>query len=51
MRAAAIGTYRTLEVKQLPEDAALIAQAEREGVAFALLGLDDGAIGKFIESA
>jgi class 3 adenylate cyclase len=50
MRAASIGTYRALEVKQMPEHAALIAQAEREGVAFPLLGLDEGAIGKFIES-
>ena len=51
MRATAIGTYRALEVKQMPEHAALIAQAEREGVAFPLFGLDEGAIGKFIESA
>ena len=51
LRAAAIATYRALEVKQMPEHAALIAQAEREGAAFPLLGLDEGAIGKFIESA
>ena len=51
MRATAIGTYRALEMKQSPEHAALIAQAEREGVAFPLLGLDEGAIGKFIETA
>jgi eukaryotic-like serine/threonine-protein kinase len=51
MRATAIGTYRALEVRQMPEHAALIAQAEREGVAFPLFGLDEGAIGKFIESA
>jgi predicted ATPase len=51
MRVTAIGTYRDLEVKQMPEHAALIAQAEREGVAFPLLGLDEAAIGKFIENA
>jgi len=51
MRATAIGTYRALEVQRLPERAALIAQAEREGVAFPLLGLDEGNIGKFIELA
>jgi class 3 adenylate cyclase len=51
MRATAIGTYRALEVKQMPEHAALIAQAEREGVPFPLFGLDEGAIAKFIESA
>ncbi len=51
MRATAIGTYRALEVKQMPEHAALIAQAEREGVAFPLFGLDEGAIGALIESA
>jgi class 3 adenylate cyclase len=51
MRVAAIATYRALEVKQMPEHAALIAQAEREGVAFPLFGLDESSIGKFIESA
>src|SRR5277367_2875940 len=51
IRVTAIGTYRDLEVKQMPEHAALIAQAEREGVAFPLLGLDEAAIGKFIEGA
>jgi class 3 adenylate cyclase len=51
MCATAIATYRALEVKQLPEHAALIAQAEREGVAFPLLGLDESNIGKFIEAA
>jgi class 3 adenylate cyclase len=51
IRATAIATYRALEVKQLPEHAALIAQAEREGVAFPLLGLDESNIGKFIEAA
>ncbi len=51
MRVTAIGTYRILEIKQMPEHAALIAQAEREGVAFPLLGLDEAAIGKFIEGA
>ena len=50
-RATAIGTYRTLEVKQMPEHAALIAQAEREGVAFPLLGLDETGIQRFIEGA
>jgi predicted ATPase len=51
MRVAAIATYRALEIKQMPEHAGLIAQAEREGVAFPLLGLDESSIGKFIESA
>ncbi len=51
MRAAAIGTYRALEIKQMPEHAALVAQAEREGVAFPLFGLDKSSIGKLIESA
>jgi eukaryotic-like serine/threonine-protein kinase len=51
MRATAIGTYRDIEVKQKPEHAALLAQAEREGVAFPLLGLDESSIAKFIESA
>lgn len=51
MRATIIGTYRALEMKQKPEHAALIAQAEREGAAFPLLGLDEGQIGKFIEMA
>ena len=50
MRAAVIGTYRALEMRLSPEHAALIAQAEREGVAFPLLGLDEGAIGKLIET-
>lgn len=50
MRVTAIGTYRALEVKQTPEHAALIAQAEREGAAFPLLGLDEGAIGEFVQS-
>ena len=51
MRVAVIGTYRALEVKQTPEHAALIAQAEREGVAFPLLGLDENSIDNFIEIA
>jgi len=51
MRAAAIGTYRALEIKQMPEHAALVAQAERECVAFPLFGLDKSSIGKLIESA
>jgi eukaryotic-like serine/threonine-protein kinase len=51
MRAAAIGTYRALEVQRMPEHAALIAQAEREGVAFPLFGLDEGTVEKFIEGA
>ena len=49
MRAVAIGTYRALEVQRIPEHAALIAQAEREGVAFPLFGLDEGTVEKFIE--
>jgi eukaryotic-like serine/threonine-protein kinase len=51
MCATAIATYRALEVKQQPEHAALIAQAEREGVAFPLLGLDESNIATFIEAA
>ena len=51
MRATAIGTYRALEVKHVPEHAALIAQAEREGTAFPLLGLSESSIGKLIETA
>ena len=51
MRATAIGTYRATEMKLSPEHAALIAQAEREGVAFPLLGLDEGAIGALIHNA
>jgi eukaryotic-like serine/threonine-protein kinase len=51
MRATVIGTYRALEMKLSPEHAALIAQAEREGTAFPLLGLDEAAIGKFIQTA
>jgi eukaryotic-like serine/threonine-protein kinase len=51
MCATVIGTYRALEVRQTPEHAALIAQAEREGVAFPLFGLDEVSIGKFIEMA
>jgi eukaryotic-like serine/threonine-protein kinase len=51
MRATVIGTYRALEMKLSPEHAALIAQAEREGTAFPLLGLDEAAIDKFIQTA
>ena len=51
MRAAAIGNVRALEMRQTPEHAALIAQVEREGAAFSLLGLDESSIGKFIETA
>lgn len=48
-RAMAIGTYREVEIKHLPERAALIAEAEREGVVLPLRGLDDDDIGEFIE--
>jgi class 3 adenylate cyclase len=51
MRATVIGTYRALEMRLSPEHAALMAQAEREGTAFPLLGLDEAAIVKFIETA
>ncbi len=51
MRVAAIGTYRALEMRQTPEHAALVAEVEREGAAFPLLGLDESSIGKFIETA
>jgi class 3 adenylate cyclase len=51
MSVTAIATYRALELKQLPEHAALIAEAEREGVAFPLLGLDESNIATFIEAA
>ena len=51
MRATVVGTYRSLEMKLSPEHAALIAQAEREGTAFPLRGLDEAAIGEFIQTA
>jgi predicted ATPase len=51
MRATVIGTYRALEMKLSSEQAKLIAQVEREGVAFPLLGLDEGAIAGFIQIA
>src|SRR6202012_71226 len=50
-RAMVIGTYRDVEIKQLPELAALIAEAEREGVEFPLRGLGEDEISEFIERA
>lgn len=49
MRAVVIGTYREVEIRHQPERAALIAEAEREGVAFPLRGFGEGHIGEFIE--
>jgi len=50
-RAMVIGTYRDVEIKQSPERAALMAEAEREGVEFPLRGLDENEIGELIERA
>ena len=48
-RLIVIGTYREIEIRQSPDHAALIAEAEREGVAFHLRGLGEPEIGEFIE--
>jgi eukaryotic-like serine/threonine-protein kinase len=49
MRVLVIGTYRQAEVRQSPERAALIAEAEREGAVLSLRGLRGSEIGEFIE--
>ena len=49
MRATIIGTYREIEVKHLPELAALITEAEREGLVLPLRGLGEADIGEFVE--
>jgi eukaryotic-like serine/threonine-protein kinase len=48
-RLIVIGTYREIEIRQSPDHAALIAEAEREGVALHLRGLGEPEIGEFIE--
>src|ERR1700694_3885708 len=48
-RAMVIGTYREVEIKHSPERAALIAEAEREGVLLRLRGFGEADIGEFIE--
>lgn len=48
MRVALIGTYREVDIKQVAERAAMVAEAEREGMALALRGLDEGEIGELI---
>ncbi len=50
-RVVVIGTYREVEIKHRPELAALITEAEREGMALPLRGLGEGDIGEFIERA
>ena len=49
MRATIIGTYREIEVKLLPELAALITEAEREGLVLPLRGLGEADIREFVE--
>ena len=49
MRATIVGTYREVEVKHLPELAALITEAEREGLVLPLRGLGETDIGEFVE--
>ena len=49
MRATIVGTYREIEVKHLPELAALITEAEREGLVLPLRGLGEADIGEFVE--
>ncbi len=49
MRATIIGTYREIEVKHLPEIAALITEAEREGLVLPLRGLGEAYIREFVE--
>jgi class 3 adenylate cyclase len=49
MRATIIGTYREIEVKHLPELAALITEAEREGFVLPLRGLGEADIREFVE--
>jgi eukaryotic-like serine/threonine-protein kinase len=49
IRALVIGTYRQAEIRQSPERAALIAEAEREGTVLPLHGLRANEIGEFVE--
>jgi eukaryotic-like serine/threonine-protein kinase len=49
MRATIVGTYREVEVKHLPELAALITEAEREGLVLPLRGLGETDIRQFVE--
>jgi class 3 adenylate cyclase len=49
MRATIVGTYREVEVKHLPELAALITEAEREGLVLPLRGLGENHISEFVE--
>ncbi|HEY1780338.1 MAG TPA: AAA family ATPase [Roseiarcus sp.] len=49
MRATIIGTYREIEVKNLPELASLITEAEREGLVLPLRGLGEADIHEFVE--
>jgi predicted ATPase len=49
MRATIVGTYREIEVKHLPDLAALITEAEREGQVLPLRGLGEPHIGEFVE--
>src|SRR5271166_81167 len=48
-RAVVIGTYREVEVRNNSELAALISQAEREGVVFPLRGFEEDDIREFVE--
>jgi eukaryotic-like serine/threonine-protein kinase len=49
IRAVIIATYRVVDVKQQPELASLISDAEREGNVLALQGLDATEIHEFLE--
>jgi class 3 adenylate cyclase/tetratricopeptide (TPR) repeat protein len=49
MRATIVGTYREVEVKHLPELAALITEVEREGLVLPLRGLAENDISEFVE--
>ena len=49
MRATIVGTYREVEVKHLPELAAFITEAEREGLVLPLRGLGETDIREFVE--
>jgi class 3 adenylate cyclase len=50
-RVVVIGTYREVEIKHRPELAALLTEAEREGMVLPLRGLGEGDVGEFIERA